>query len=657
MPSDAHYYPLPSSNHGGSNKVSDRPANWIWEKTDPARSGSSGDLSKLFRHEETKNPGAFAYDAPPMNATLMAREVIQNSWDAARELQDSDQNAPEFEIVFKFEELKGDEKYALAESLDLVNLAARAESADRADLGLRETDCLGSLFDPDPLPVLIIEERGTTGMYGPWTGANSRMFLGLVSLGYTEKAGVGAGGSYGFGKAGLIRGSATRTVIAYTCFRERADDPGVTRRLLGMTYWGQHDDGDVNYTGFARYGEQPTENEGVKPFENERADEVAVSLGLDRRDSDRPEDLGTTFILIEPTVEPAGLVKAIERSWWPALTDRLFEVSVRSSEGLDVPRPLRDDVLRSFVRAYEVATVPRDNPKAEEKKIPLSSLDVDGERVPTLGNLGLTVDLQDWSYADQKMVATDDGAAVDHRSLVALIRGPRMIVEYLDVGRTAPYVRGAFIADLSIDDYLRRTEPKSHDSWQAKSDDGGLDSTGARIADTVRKRIKANVATFRKLHKPPVPPPEDIHLPLFDSIMRKVMSGTGAGWKPPIHDTRPVSIRLKHAPEAAGHGLIRLRGSATFSLSDHFEGESGEVEASIFYRFLEDDRVGEYADLEFTPSGLLQPIVGDAGKFNGRMAKGDEVEIAFVSAPYSAEWSGRLIVNGDPSDANRGDDE
>lgn len=629
--------------------MSDRPANWIWEKTDPDRSGSSGDLSKLFRHEETKNPGVFGPDAPATNATLMAREVIQNSWDAARELQQSDPDAPDFEIKFRFEELEGDEKYALAESLDLVNLAARAESADRTALGLREHDSLGSLLDPVPLPILIIEERGTTGMYGPWTSAKSRMYLGLVSLGYTDKkAGTSAGGSYGFGKAGLIRGSATRTVIAYTCFRECPDDPGVTRRLLGMTYWGQHDDHGINYTGFARYGEQSEQGDGVRPFENERADEIAESLGLDRRDPDRSEDLGTSFILIEPTVEPAGLVKAIERSWWPALTDQLFEVSVRCTDGLVVPRPLRDDVLRSFVRAYEVATVPRDNPRAEEKKVSMSALQVDGERIPKLGDLGLTVDLQDWSYADQKTVSADEGTGADHRSLVALTRGPRMVVEYLDVGRSSPYVRGVFVADGSIDGELLRTEPKSHDSWQTKSDDGDLDSRATKIADTLIKRIKNNVASFRKLHKPPVPPPEDVHLPLFDSIMRKVMSGAGAGWKPPIHDTRPVSIRLKHAPEAAGDGLVRLRGSATLSLSDHFEGESGTIEASIFYRFIEDDRVGEFSDLEFTASGELRPASDEAGRFIGSIAKGDEVEIGFVSAPYSAEWSGRLIVNADP---------
>ena len=101
----------------------------------------------------------------------------------------------------------------------------------------------------------------------------------------------GSGGSYGYGKAGLIAGSAIRTVVAYTCFRERPDDPGVTRRLLGMTYWGQHEMGTDSFTGFARFGFY---SDGwVRPFENDEADMVAKSLGIKLRDPGDLDDLGT----------------------------------------------------------------------------------------------------------------------------------------------------------------------------------------------------------------------------------------------------------------------------------------------------------------------------------------------------------------------------
>ncbi|MCZ7531743.1 MAG: hypothetical protein M5U31_16270 [Acidimicrobiia bacterium] len=49
-------------------------AKWTWERIDPARSGSSGDLAKLFRNVEIKEPGALAVNAPPPDATVLARE-------------------------------------------------------------------------------------------------------------------------------------------------------------------------------------------------------------------------------------------------------------------------------------------------------------------------------------------------------------------------------------------------------------------------------------------------------------------------------------------------------------------------------------------------------------------------------------------------------
>lgn len=114
----------------------------------------------------------------------------------------------------------------------------------------------------------MISETGTTGMYGSWESGESRMYLALATLGWTPKR--EGGGSYGYGKAGLIRGSATRTVIAYTCFPQRSDEPGVTRRLFGMSYWGDHKMERSRYTGFARFGDE-TGDGNIIPFQNEKA--------------------------------------------------------------------------------------------------------------------------------------------------------------------------------------------------------------------------------------------------------------------------------------------------------------------------------------------------------------------------------------------------
>lgn len=613
---------------------------WSWDETNPYGTGSSGDFSKLFRGESTKNPGIFAHDPPSLNATVLAREVIQNSWDAARELQAARPDAPDFHIEFEFDEVAGDAKRSLVEQLDLRNLQRRASEVSRQELGLRETDCLEALGAGPPLPYLRITETGTTGMDGPFAGGRSKMFKALISLGYTEKT-EHAGGSFGYGKAGLIRGSAIHTVVAYTCFEERNDDPGVTRRLLGVVYWGQHPLGETNYTGLARLGRRVPQ--GVVPFENEDADQIAAGLNLPLRIAADASDLGTTFLLIEPTVASNDLLGAIERSWWPALIDDgKFSATVRAPDGqIHHPRPRRDVKLNPFIRAFEIATMPQDNVKAEERVVLFQPISAENERFENPGALGMVADLDGWSYADE--FEAHDDSQLDQRSLIALIREPRMVVEYFEAGRTAPYIRGAFIAGSTIDGQLRLTEPKGHDAWQTNLLDGQSEIRASHIATTVLERIKAQVRIFRGLLKPPTPPPERLRLPVFDEVVRRLMSGKGRGQRPPIADTRPVTIRLHQKVTAMGPDSIRLEGRAEVGLSDHFKDEATEVVVSIRYRFMEDDRVGVECPLSIGAPGNFDSTA--LGEYRGVLAKGANAAFAFASEIYQSDWTGRLFVN------------
>lgn len=610
---------------------------WSWEKTEAGRPGMSGDIAKLFRHEEQKAPGVFALDPPSAAATLLAREVIQNSWDAARELQQIDEHVPQFEIKFRFRDLQGQAKQSLVHTLDLEGLAERVASIDRSKIGLGAQDCLNSIGSDEPIHVLEITESAASGMYGPWAQNKSHMFLALLSIGFTEKF-SGAGGSYGYGKAGLINGSRIRSIVAYTCFREQANEPGITRRLIGVTYWGTHDYQGVNHPGIATFSKGSAG--AIRPFENEEADEIAQQLGLETRTPDKPEDLGTTFLLIDTPIKPRDLVRAIERSWWPAILEGDFLATVIDYDGSTlIPRPMKDPVLHTFIDAWEIAvgrSSPRDNGY---------SRDIDGPSGAPLGKLGLVADLKGWSYAEH-LIGPDE-EDISHRSLVALTRSPRMVVEYLEAGRTPPYVRGVFIADAGIDDLLRQTEPKAHDSWRTKAEDGEVVPEAAALANHVIKKIKERANNFRNRLKPPTPPPEDVDLPFFNDIMRKMMSGMAKGTKQPIPDTRPISIRLEYEPrEASAPGLVQVVGSVSYSLSEHFEGDHAPVVVTIAYRFIEDDRLGDHADLKIVaPAGFVS--IDGGGGFEGVLKRGEEARFTFESAPYDSNWSGRLIVNGD----------
>lgn len=631
---------------------------WNWERTDPNRSGSSGDIAKLFRHEEPKTPGVMALNAPSSAATLMAREVLQNSWDSARELQKHDPTAPQFLLEFRFEELSGAEKRRLVEAFGLNGLSERLNSVEkgRKHLGLQPTDCLDELSAPDkPLRVLRIVEHATTGMYGSWSAAKSRMYWALVSVGYTMK-GSGAGGSYGYGKAGLISGSRIRSIGAYTCFREQDNEPGITRRLLGMTYWGQHDTDESNYTGFARLGYNPNPAiDSVIPFENLAADEVARSLGMSLRDPGTISDLGTSFLVIDPTVEPDELLRALERNWWPAIIESDFALSVVDYKGTAmVPRPKRDPVLRTFISAWEIANE-RSQPNREKQlfsSLALSSpASEDLQKGRPLGNLALTSDLEDWSYADQR--EADDGDIINHRSLIALVRGPRMIVEYYEAGQAPPYVRGVFVANSdepeggrSIDDYLRQTEPKAHDSWRSDDADGELDPDAAFVAGSITRTIRNRVNTFRRNLKPAVPKAEDVLLPAFNDLMKRVLRGSGKGVPIPPTELQPLQVTPSVGLEEAGDGLIRVRGHVTFDLTEHAEEDAAEVRLHVGYRFVEDDRVGDPATVEFNIEGAPGFVASSPGTFTGKVERGSPIRIDFVSEAYQADWTGRLNADG-----------
>ena len=632
---------------------------WSWQRIDPSGMGVSGDLSKVFKHEPVKAPGVFSVDPPDPAAALLVREVIQNSWDAAlesRRRSPAEKIAP-FEVCFRFRSVSEGRRDALVEYLGLQDLATRAASVDnRRNLGLTEVDCLVNLGEDDDLRLLEISEQAAGGMHGPWTGDDSKLYLALCSVGITPDE-PGRGGSYGYGKAGLIRGSAIRSVVAYTCFRERPDDPGVTRRLLGMTYWDRHKFDGVSYTGSARFGSNAPKDE-IVPFCNDAADQIADRLGMAVRDPAIPADLGTTILVVDPTVEAADLVAATERYWWPALQEPSlhFDVVVVDETGdVHYPKPKSNATLRPFISAYEVATTPQDNRRPDVRRRTLQR----SGAYATPGTLGMVAESPGWSYPEY----SEGDTGVDHRSLVALVRKPRMVVEYFAAGRTAPYVRGTFVADDSVNESLRLTEPKGHDAWQTTSAAGDVRDDHVALAREVLKRIGNHVNSFRNDLKPRPKPADELRLPEFDRIMRVLLKGGGSGKPPPPVDARPFSIQPGGRLEVGSDGRLYLSGTARIEFSDHHSAdpaEGDEIEVSVRYRFMEDDHLGGYAEVDIEAPRGFAPVPGRTDTYRGRLKPGTAVEFAYLSEDYDPSWTGKLLVNAelciDDGFSVRGDD-
>jgi len=638
----------------------EQPPRWAWEAENPNYSGGAGDVAALFRAEGVETPGVLEIGAPAPEASLFSREAIQNSWDAAKEWERTftkrGERPPPFWIEFRFVKYSGFDKRRLVFGLGLDEharqlSAAKIPKGSARNLGLASVDTLNDLHDGEkPLRVLMMTEHGGLGMPGSWKTGDSRMLSALVRVGYTQKA-EGAGGSYGYGKAGLIAASAIRTVVTYSAFAEDKSDPGITRRLLGVTYWKNHSIGNAKFTGWARLGKEvwTTDDEGgrhrsASPYENEDADKAAAEFGIAVRNPATPDDTGTTFMIIDPTIDANDLRAAIQRYWWPAMLDNSsgLRTTIIDFDGTEViPSVPKDDPhLQPFVRGFELASRLQDTKSKEEACLDLGTYTPQGGEDYTLGNLGLVANTQGWSFPDDN--------EVNHCTMIALVRGPRMVVNYLTFrGLGIPHIRGTFVADDSVDDLLRQTEDKAHTKWETAKL-AGAHASAHLVATQVNNRLRKAVTDFKNQFKPPAPRPGDLNLPILDELSR-LMKGNKP--RPPRPEKRPVTIRLvtpAHA-ELASAGRLECRAAVEFGVADWVwdvaKTDAVEVTAVLSVAYVEDEGLGERLDLRVKASRKTFTENGSAnGRFVyvGQLQRGETVQFHVRSEAYEPDWTVRF---------------
>ncbi len=564
-------------------------------------------------------------------------------------------------------EIAGTERDLFCEVLGLNDLADRITKLHqtsckntRSALGLSEQDCLTNLRANQTIRVLQLLEEHGGGMNGPWQGGRSKMWRAMCSLGMTRET-RGHGGSYGYGKAGLIRGSRVRTVFAYSCFREHPDDPDVTRRLLGMTYWGSHQLQGSDYTGIRWFGAQTADGShgSRKPFFNEVADEMACKLGIETRDPTSQEQLGTTLLVIDPTVEPNDVIRATERYWWPALEDDDIDFSVsvidESSDDAECyPKPRQRADLKPFIDAYEQALSPPDassnNSNSWRRVHSLKSVSPSSK----LGTLALVADDNagnSWTFPD---IGTNNKAnkedSWEHRSLVALVRGPRMVVEYWDKRRAAPYVRGTFVAADEVDEALRKTENKAHDTWHDGNVSGDVPKEAAELAKKLMRAIARHVDSFRSQLKPKPAPNHELKMDVWDDLAR-MLDGSGRGGDPkppPPSPPRHFSIQPGGKLAAELDGRVYCTGGAIVRWNEEHlppEASMAVVEVRVRFNFEGADRKeSSPAQIAVKAPAGFEEVKPGSGCFRGQIALGESAEFEYLSESYDPEWTGTLTV-------------
>lgn len=630
-------------------------ASWRWHQPIPGVPDIAGGITSLFKAQGSDPPAALRPLFPDQGermtrASMFAREAVANSWDA---YWISGYEHQDFELIFRFRTLGMSEGYGFRKAANLdaltAHIGSRGGNPTRRDLGLSEKDCFGERGD---IRVLEVVERWGGGMSGSWKSGDSALERALIKVGWAQDA-SGAGGSFGYGKAAVAQGSRINSVIAYTCFPENEDDPGVTRRLLGATYWRPHTLAGEKFNGFAVFGEH--EGGLTRPLENDVADAVAGALGLSVRDPAVEADWGTTLLIIDPSFEKDDLVAALLCNWWPALL-RLDErrmhlfVTEDDDEPVEVDVDGENPILGPFVRTYRAAFDVLDGGEP--------NFDEDSET--EIGSIAtLTIESEDGEVLGCAALVETAATEHDKKSLVALMRSHRMVVRYLESATVEPVVRGTFIAHDGANEALRQTEPPEHDNWlRRRTGDHRGDPADYRRAAIILDQINHFVGKFRRLRTPP-PPEKRGWTPAFSNFF--AIPGAAASRTPtkrkrterPATRRRPIHINLVH-PErhteverptrmlGSKPGSLKATAIVRFSLMDWVTDDELPVEFELGSRIEEEGGRSEALALTVTPPrGVTCITDGRRGRatYRGTLKKGNDLFFMVETDDYFDEWT------------------
>lgn len=557
-------------------------------------------------------------------AAELAREAIQNSCDAAKE------GERRVRVVFRIVDLEADDRQRFLENLRLE----RSFSERLSSLRLARDNCLASISRP--LCLVFVEDYGTVGLRGDPHDRRSHLHRLLLSVGDSTKAlaRAGSGGSYGYGKSALSLNSRIRTIVAYSSFER--DETGATARLMGCAYFDAHEFGGRQWTGRAWFGVPRRGGElVVDPLRDEDAHELAERLGFrPRRDGEH----GTSILTVDSDARDHWpLLRAIEDWWWPRLLDHELEVQVEASGKTYFPQPKQRQDLVPFIECYSLAVGRSDPMGPHQTRGRFNRL-----RGLALGQYGLEV-------LGEELI---EEFPEDKIGCVALVRSPRMVVQYAPLGRSAPPAVGVFVADPDIDQILKLSEPPNHDRWAHDSRRLEIaepdEETARQVVRDVIKRLKDQMRRFQAQATPPKPPGERrlrfLERELATLFRPNLRDGDGREG-----ESEPVEIRFREGPLVRPASSGRVEAFAKVALRLRADAEEDRVDAVVRVRVpvLKDDRGSED---ELLPLRIecgeaeVAPEMSTEPEFRVSLAKEQWLVFALRSEPYDAGWSVRVTV-------------
>lgn len=432
---------------------------------------------QAFHHEEFfldsgnmhGNSATSAIGRPSLESwDLFTRETLQNSWDARDRTSHDD--GVTFSIDYR--ELSGHRAEALREFFGE---------------GTQGLDSLGSFLAGDktpPLPILVVSDTGTAGLQGPTSAAQHYEgrddFVSFVrNIGRRAEKEI-RGGTYGFGKGVFFNMSDAQTVLIYSRTKDENGSP--VRRFIAMANSNGYSRGEYNFTGRHWWGQEAhgiTNNIYANPFTGADADSLARTFLMDLHfTDDRPT--GTSIAVVNPQIDEdevdqvmTTISNALTKWAWPHMVHQLedmdpidFSVTVNGRD-VPIPDPQRDPLLKPFVRAYRTALkepehIARAQFKTEfQQSGPNRWVDIVSARPHEyLGRLAVR-------EVESEVIPQHSVLAEGMTNHVALIRGPRMIVNYWQGPKASPEdsYAGVFVAAKHLDAIFAASEPPAHDEW------------------------------------------------------------------------------------------------------------------------------------------------------------------------------------------------
>lgn len=612
------------------------PTGWFWLRYQNSTPSASGDMARNFKNEGRRDidPGIFQLSPIPNPARFLARESIQNTVDASRDKQFTDIHGEgPVEVVFRFVDIYGDQKKEFVQAAGLEELSSRRLFLPEGSAARESRNCLDSLTDGSPLRLLYVDEHGASGMYGPWDDdfGSSKLSVAMLSQNISEKP-TSAGGAYGHGKSVNAMASKIRVNIAYTCFIPGENDQEVSRRLLGVTYWPTHSENGPKFTGFGLFGEhrQTGLSQVCIPWENSDADQVAEKLGFELRDPSNRDQCGTSMLIVDPDIEVDDLRRAVERYWWPAISDRVLRVSIVDPDGSVQPiRPRLNPVLRGFEDAYQAIRTPSGQDDSAVRVRPASNVAALGTKSGDIAMVPAT------SLGDQ----IDEGK---QSSLVAYIRGLGMVVKYRSLGIGPAFVHGVFVSNQQpeIEILLNKSEPKTHYDWLTEPDE-----PNAETKEKIRLLVQnINNSVYREVkeYSRSISPTDDdrpIRFKDLDKELRDLVFDSG-GAPPPSGDRDFAIRRSRPKKKAVGDHFVQVSGKVVLQRTSE---KVGRCKFTLHYYLPDEISRGKPIGLSISaPQGFTRSEA-DPNTYIGD-CDDSPFEVNWTTPPYDRTWVGELDV-------------